>query len=66
MVVNESGEGSRKDGLLKIREFNSKQLSNVHMDVTTGKRRGAGFPMRCSKGLLSSNPVPSQGTKKVV
>ena len=66
MVVNESGEGIRKDGLLKIREFNSKQLSNVHMDVTTGKRRGAGFPMRCSKGLLSSNPVPAQGTKKVV
>ena len=29
MVVNESGEGSGKDGLLKIREFNSKQLLNA-------------------------------------
>lgn len=63
-MVNESGEGSRKDGLLKIRESNSKQLSDVLTDATTGERRGAGFPMRWSKGLLSSIPVSTQGTKK--
>lgn len=64
MVVTESGEGSRKDGFLKIRDSTSKQLSDVHTDATTGKRQGAGFPMRGSKGLLSSIPVPTQGTKK--
>ena len=57
VVVNESGEGSGKDRLLKIREFNSKQLLNVHTDMTTGKTRGAGFPMRFSEGLGSSSPL---------
>lgn len=42
-------KGAEKDGLLKIRESNSKQLSDVLTDVTTGNRRGAGFPMRWSK-----------------
>lgn len=65
MVVNESGEGSGKDGLLKIREFNSKQLLNVHTDMTTGKTRGTGFPMRFSEGLGSSplNQFPPRERK---
>lgn len=32
------GEGSRKDGLLKIRELNSKQLSDMHRYMIIHKR----------------------------
>lgn len=63
MVVNERRR-EQKGWASKDKRPNSKQLSDVLTDVTTQATDEVGFPMRWSKGLLSSIPVSHSGTKK--